>query len=168
MRKIKKPGRLTVKHPFLKGLSSDHKEKLLKLGSKAALSKGDVLFNRLEKADQFYLLLKGKVDLIGSEQDVRFDRELERKVFQTLSAGDVVGLSWVLSPYRWSFDAVVRQDCQLLVIDGVRLRKLMAQKPIFGYEIYKRMVPIMNERLVAARVRLQMFGATPFSQAEGG
>lgn len=168
MKKVKKAATPKIKHPFLKGLPKKVSDSLLVFGKKISLPTGKVLFRDSEKAEQFYLILKGKVNLLGHEQDVRYDRELSSGVFQTLGAGDVVGLSWVLAPYRWRFDAVVNQAADFFVIDGVRLRKAMAKDHEFGYAVYSKLVPMMNHRLVAARLKLQMFGGKPFSQAEGG
>jgi len=168
MKKIRKAVLVRIKHPFLQGLPVEIKNKLLTFGKKISLPKGKVVFRDSEKAERFYLLLKGKVDLIGVEQDVRIDSELAKRVFQTLGAGEVVGWSWVIAPFRWRFDAVVQQDADLFAVDGLRLRRAMEQNHELGYEIYKRLVPIMNERLIASRLKLQMFGTKPFSEAEGG
>jgi len=168
MKKTKKTATVQVKHPFLQGLSKTAKETFLKLGKTVSMPAKKVVFRDSEKAEQFFLILKGKVDLIGVEQDVRYDQDLERRVFQTLGAGEVVGWSWVIAPYRWRFDAIVTQDAELFVADGVRLRKAMEKDHELGYEIYKRLVPLMNARLIAARMKLQMFGSQPFAEVEGG
>lgn len=157
-----------VKHPFFRGLSDDFRNQITKLGKVTEFAKGKTVFRDGGKAEHFFLILKGKVNLIGVEQDIRFETEPEKRVFHTLGAGDVVGWSWVITPYRWRFDAVVEQNAELLAIDGVRLRRTMQVDHELGYEVYKRLVPIMNQRLIASRLKLQMFGAKPFSSAEGG
>jgi len=168
MKKLKKAAAVKIKHPFLQDLPAKIKDQLLTFGKKISMSKGKVVFRDSEKAEQFFLILKGKVDLIGNEQDVRYDSELERRVFQTLGTGDVVGWSWGIEPYRWRFDAVVKQDADFFVMDGVCLRKAMVKDHELGYAVYSKLVPIMNQRLIAARLKLQMFGTQPFSEAEGG
>lgn len=156
------------KHPFFKGMPDAFRSSVIKLSKVIELTKGKTVFRDGGKAESFFLILKGKVNLIGVEQDIRFETEPEKRVFHTLGAGDVVGWSWVITPYRWRFDAVAEQDVALLAIDGVRLRKLMLKDHELGYEIYKRLVPIMNQRLIASRLKLQMFGGKPFATAEGG
>jgi len=157
-----------VKHPFFKGMPDAFRDQVTKFGKVTEIAKGKTVFRDGGKAEYFFLVLKGKVNLIGVEQDVRFEAEPEKRVFHTLGAGDVVGWSWVITPYRWRFDAVVEENAELLAIDGVRLRKAMLKDHELGYEIYKRLVPIMNQRLIASRLKLQMFGAKPFASAEGG
>lgn len=168
MAQLKKSAASAIKHPFLRGLPEKIKSQFLKFGKTVALEKGETVFHDGGKAERFFLILTGKVNLIGVEQDIRFETESEKRVFQTLGPGDVVGWSWVITPYRWRFDAVVAQNAEFFVVDGVRLRKAMAKDHDMGYEIYKRLVPIMNQRLIASRLKLQMFGAKPFATAEGG
>jgi len=157
-----------VKHPFFRGMSDAFRNQITKLGKFIETAKGETVFRDGGKADYFFLILKGKVDLIGVEQDIRFETESEKRLFHTLGAGDVVGWSWAITPYRWRFDAVVAQNAELLAIDGVRLRRAMQIDHELGYEVYKRLIPIMNQRLIASRLKLQMFGAKPFASAEGG
>lgn len=132
------------------------------------IPKGQVIFQDGEKADCFYLLLKGKVNLLAEEQDVRFDHEPKRGVLQTLGLNDVVGWSWAIFPYRWRFDAVAKEPVEMMVVNGAFLRKQMEKDPKFGYEIYKRLVPVMNQRLIASRMKMLMFGGKLFQTAEGG
>lgn len=156
-----------TKHPFLKGLPQKYRDYLSKLTKTVFLPRGETVFRDGGKAEHFFLLLKGKVDLVGIEQDVRFEAEPEKRLFHSLNAGDVVGWSWAITPYRWRFDAIVAQDAELLAIDGARLRKAMKSDHELGYAILKRLLPIMNQRLIASRLKLQLFGAKPFASAEG-
>lgn len=157
-----------VKHPFFRGMPENFRNQITKLGKVVEAPKGQTVFHDGGKAEYFFLILKGKVNLIGVEQDIRFETESEKRVFHTLGVGDVVGWSWVITPYRWRFDAVVAQNAEFLAIDGVRLRRAMQMNHELGYEVYKRLVPIMNQRLIASRLKLQMFGSKPFSSVEGG
>ncbi len=157
-----------IKTPFLKGISPKFRDLLFQKASVKEFSEGDFIFKDGEKADKFYLVLKGKVNILAEEQDVRFDTESTTGILQTLQKGDVVGWSWVIPPYRWRFDARAAADTQLLVFDGERVRKLMAKNNSFGCEIYRRLAPVMNQRLVASRLKLQIFGGRPFSTVEGG
>lgn len=168
MSPVRKAQVAKIKHPFFKGLPDVFKSQITKLGRVIEMGKGETVFRDGGKAEHFFLILKGKVNLIGVEQDIRFETESEKRVFHTLNAGDVVGWSWAITPYRWRFDAVVDQNAQLFVIDGVGLRKAMTKNHDLGYEVYKRLVPIMNQRLIASRLKLQMFGSKPFASAEGG
>jgi len=156
-----------VKHPFFRGIPEAFRNQITKLGKVVESPKGEIVFRDGGRADYFFLILRGKVNLIGVEQDIRFEAESQKRVFHTLGPRDVVGWSWAITPYRWRFDAVVEQDAELFAIDGARLRRAMQIDHELGYEVYKRLVPIMNQRLIASRLKLQMFGAKPFACAEG-
>ncbi len=157
-----------ITHKFFKGLPAKFQKTILQYASEVTIPKGGEVFTNGAKAECFFLILKGKVNLLAEEQDVRFDTESNMGILQTLGPGEVVGWSWLIPPYRWRFYAVPVTDTQLLVIDGVGLRKKMEKDHELGYEIYKRLVPVMNSRLIASRLKLQMFGGRPFSTAEGG
>lgn len=157
-----------INTPFLKNLPKKYQTLLLKKAGISKLEKGAYIFRDGEKAIRFYLILKGKVDLLSKEQDVRFDVESNTGILQTLVKGDVIGWSWVIPPYQWRFDAKAGEACELLVIDGLEVRKQMAKDHAFGFEVYKRLVPVMNQRLIAARLKFQLFGGNVFAAAEGG
>lgn len=165
--KAKKAAGKKVSHRFFKGIPSKY-EKLIQANSSViTLPKGEHVFENGRPANSFFLILKGKVRLLAEEQDVRFDTEAKMGLLQELGPGEVVGWSWVIQPYRWRFFAVAFTDVQMLVVNGVALRKAMAKDHLFAYEIYKRLVPVMNDRLIASRQRLQMFGGKPYHTAEG-
>lgn len=168
MLKIMKKPVKKITHPFFKAFPAQHKKLTLENSFLAQVPKGEAIFRDGGKADSFYLILKGKVNLMAEEQDVRFDRESTSGVLQTLGSGDVVGWSWAIYPYRWRFDALAAEPVEMLVVNGAFLRKKMEKDPVFGYEIYKRLVPIMNQRLIASRMKMLMFGGKPFHAAEGG
>lgn len=168
MPKPKKSSAVQIKHPFFQGLSSAVKSKIFKLGKVVSKKSGKTIFRDGDKAQHFFLIIKGKVNLIGVEQDIRFEAEAEKRIFQTLGGGDVVGWSWVLPPYRWRFDVETQDDTEFFMVNGARLRKEMEKDHELGYEIYKRLLLIANQRLIASRFKLQMFGSKPFTQAEGG
>ncbi|MBU3759240.1 MAG: Crp/Fnr family transcriptional regulator [Candidatus Omnitrophica bacterium] len=156
-----------ISHRFFKGIPAKY-EKLIQANARViTLPRGENVFENGRPANSFFLILKGKVHLLAEEQDIRFDPEAKLGVLQELGPGEVVGWSWVIKPYRWRFFAAAHTDVRMLIVDGVALRKAMAKDHLFAYEIYKRLVPVMNDRLIASRQRLQMFGAKPYLTAEG-
>lgn len=157
-----------ARHPFFKGMPQQLQKMILKDASIITLAKRNDVFTNGAKAECFYLILKGKVDILSEEQDVRFDTEAKMGVLTSLGAGEIVGWSWLIPPYHWRFHAVTQTEAELLVIDGVSLRKKMEKNHLLAHEIYRKLVPVMNNRLIAARLKLQMFGSKPFATAEGG
>src|SRR5664279_626194 len=75
-------------------------------------------------------------------------------VVDTADAGDVVGWSWLVPPYRWLFDARAVEPTGAVSFDGRCLRGKCDQDPHLGYELMKLVTQVMFSRLTAARVRL--------------
>lgn len=165
---LKKTASKKVSHPFFRGIPAKYADLIHKNSTVVSIERGEHVFENGRRADSFFLILKGKVRLLAEEQDVRFDTESKMGLLQELGPGEVVGWSWVIKPYRWRFFAQAHTDVQMLVVNGLTLRKTMEKDPLFAYEIYKRLVPVMNDRLIASRLRLQMFGSKPYHTAEGG
>lgn len=157
-----------AEHAFFKGIPPAFKKEILAGSEIVRLLKGSQIFVNGTHARGFYLLLSGKVSILAEEQDVRFDPELSLGLLQMLGPGDVVGWSWLIPPYQWRFNAAAETNVTLIAIDGARLRRRMEKDHALAYHIYRKLLPVMNERLVAARLKLQMFGAKPFAAAEGG
>lgn len=157
-----------IRHPFLKGMPQKCQNVLFQGAEVIDLSAGYFVFQDGGKAEQFFLILKGRVDILTQEQDVRFDLESSLGVLQTLGPGEIVGWSWIIPPYHWKFNARVKEDARFLVVDGKNLRQRMTKDYTLAYEIYKRLVPVMNARLLASRIKLALYGSKPFSSEEGG
>jgi CRP-like cAMP-binding protein len=108
----------------------------------------ELLFRQGDAADRFFLVKSGLVaiELYAPGRDPI--------VVEQVYDGDVVGWSWLVPPYRWSFDARAVEPSSLIDIDAASLRERFAADPILGYEVIRRFVPVMARRLSSARERL--------------
>jgi hypothetical protein len=88
-------------------------------------------------------------------------------VVDTADAGNVVGFSWLVPPYRWLFDARAVEDTGTVAFDGRCLRSKCEQDPRLGYELMKLVTQVMFGRLVAARVGLLDLYGTGGTTATG-
>jgi len=107
----------------------------------AILSAGDV-------ADRLHLIVDGDV-AIGLQAPGAPPATL-----QTIGAGDVLGWSWLLPPYRWAFDATAVTNMRALTFDAPRLRAAMADDPAFGHALLSRLLEAITDRLQATRLQL--------------
>lgn len=105
----------------------------------------ETIFRVGDPADSFYLLLDGEATV---EVPAIEGPQLE---LQALGAGAVLGWSWIIPPYRWSFQARARTPVEAIEFDGKAIREHCEQDPHFGYEILKRFSALMSERLEHAR-----------------
>jgi CRP-like cAMP-binding protein len=115
---------------------------------KAHFPKGSYVFREGELANRFYLIQDGKV---GLETAAAGSLKLP---LQILSAGDVLGWSWLFPPYLWHFDARALEETTSIAVPGTRLREMCEADKNFGYEIMKRVADVVVHRLQASRLML--------------
>ncbi|HZD66607.1 MAG TPA: hypothetical protein VE152_10970, partial [Acidimicrobiales bacterium] len=72
---------------------------------------------------------------------------------ETLGPGEVVGLSWLLPPYRWQWDARAIEPVGAVAVDAACLRATCDRDPRLGYELMKRFALVMEARLHRARLK---------------
>jgi CRP-like cAMP-binding protein len=134
-------------HPFFAGLDSDTLELLAGCATNVHFGPGEFLFREGGPAEAFYVLRHGRVSL-------EMRTPTEDVVLDTAHDGDVVGWSWLVAPYRWTFDARATEDTSAVAFDGVCLREKCEQDAVVGYALLQRVVQVMASRLHSARVRL--------------
>jgi CRP/FNR family cyclic AMP-dependent transcriptional regulator len=113
------------------------------------------LFHEGDPADEFYLIREGAVALEISAPGQA------AKIFLTLGEGELTGLSWLVPPYRWTFDARVTKPLRAIGIDARCLRTKCDSDPRLGYEMMKRLAVLLVKRLHATRLQvLDVYGRT--------
>ncbi|MBI4388292.1 MAG: cyclic nucleotide-binding domain-containing protein [Candidatus Omnitrophica bacterium] len=135
-------------HEFLKGLDAGYSKTLLECASPVQFHADQFIFREGEAANWFYLITHGKVaiELHGPDRG--------SMIIETVEAGDVIGWSWLFSPYKWHFDARAIVLTRAIALDGRSLRERCDRDPAFGYELMKRFTNVVVDRLEAARIRL--------------
>ncbi len=140
--------RIVAEHPFCQGLESYYVDLLAGCASNVRLHAGQHLFREGGEANQFYLIREGKVAL-----EV-FAPSREPIITETVDGGDVLGWSWLVPPYRWHSDARVVEPVCALAVDGKCLRAKCERNHDLGYELLKRVVDIVGQRLESTRLRM--------------
>jgi CRP-like cAMP-binding protein len=145
---------LLTEHPFFRDLTQSDIGLLTGCAKNARFEAGQVIFREGEDADQFYLIRNGKVAL-----EV-FTPGRGSAPILTLGAGDVLGWSWLIPPYKWRFDARAIETTRAFTLDGKCLRGKCDNDPRLGYELLKRVAAIIADRLHATRLQmLDVYGA---------
>ena len=140
--------RIIAEHPFFDGLESYYTGLLTGCASNVRFSAGSYIFKEGEEANHFYLLRAGKVSLeILAPQS-------KPLTVETLEQDDVLGWSWLVPPYIWTFHARAIQETRAIAIDGKCLRTKCEQNHDLGYEVLKRFSQLMVRRLHATRFQL--------------
>jgi CRP/FNR family transcriptional regulator, cyclic AMP receptor protein len=137
---------LLREHPFLAGLPEPWIELLSNQAVHRSWPSGQRLFEEGGQADRFWLIRRGTVSLDHSLR--------ETLVVETLGPGTVLGWSWLFPPYRWHFGAVVVEQTQAIELDAGNVRRRCEKDPALGYELSKRFMAVMLDRLQSTRNRL--------------
>lgn len=137
-----------AEHPFTRGLEERHVALLTGCAANVRFDPGQTIFHEEEEANHFYLVREGKlaVELFAAERGAI--------TILTVEAGEVLGWSWLVPPYRWKFDARALEPTRAIALDGKCLRTKAEQDHDLGYELLKRVAQIMGERLQATRLQL--------------
>jgi CRP-like cAMP-binding protein len=135
-------------HPFLMGLSAEFMATLVGCASNVTFKEGGYLIREGEVAQDFFLIRTGRVAL---EMDTS---ERGRLRVQTVGPGEVLGWSWLISPFRWHFSGCAVTEVRAVALDGKCLRQKCELDRSFGYEMLKRLSGVMERRLEATQRQL--------------
>ena len=155
MVKIDGLDKLLAEHPFFKDLDASVRELIAGCAANEVIHPGDYLYREGDVIDKFYVIRHGRVAL-----DVYVPGK-NPLVIETLQEGDILGWAWLMPPYKAAFDARAEQLVRAVSLDAACLRKKCEDDHMVGYEIYKRFLPIVAERLKAARMQLTDLYANP-------
>lgn len=135
-------------HEFFSGLDKRGKKFLANSAENIKIEQGEVLFQPGASADKFYLLREGHISVrvpavMGPPLEI-----------QNLKTDQILGWSWLIPPYRWSFQALALEDSDLLEFDGSIILAHCEEDPAFGYALMKLFAGLMSERLDRARQKM--------------
>ncbi len=135
-------------HTTFSNLDPAHIEILVQHSQERSFVVGDMLFRQMDLAEHFYILLDGSIKV---QVPAIMGPAL---VVQTLEASDILGWSWLIPPYKWTFEARAELDSRVLVFDGRALLQHCETDNNFGYTLMKIFAGLMSERLHSARLKM--------------
>ena len=135
-------------HPLLRGMHPHQISVLAGCVSPIHFDPGQMIFRTGELADRFYLIESGTILIEGKVLDE------PSVIIDTISAGDILGWSWLFPPYLWHFDARAREPTMAFSFDTTVLRQHYSEDLTLAHELFKRMSEVMVRRLQAARRKL--------------
>ncbi|HEY9368542.1 cyclic nucleotide-binding domain-containing protein [Streptomyces sp.] len=129
-------------------LSADQRARLLQCADPVDFPEGTRLFEEGGYADRFWIVRTGTVTL-----DVRVPGK-RPAVVDSVSAGELLGWSWLFEPYRWHFGAEAMTRVRADEFDAATVRMMMDADPSFGFALDHFVGQLLAHRLFSARVRL--------------
>jgi CRP/FNR family cyclic AMP-dependent transcriptional regulator len=139
---------LLARHPFFSDMSEKARGLIAGCTVNRVFHDGEYIQREGDPSDHFYLVRHGSVAL---EINLPTRKPL---VIETLQDGEVLGWSWLVPPYRVRFDSRAVGLVRTFCIDGSCLRGKCEQDCQLGYEFYKHFLPVVVDRLTAARLQM--------------
>ncbi|HET8996905.1 MAG TPA: cyclic nucleotide-binding domain-containing protein [Acetobacteraceae bacterium] len=140
--------RILGEHRLFAGLGQPFLELAAGCAKNVRFDPDDFLFHADDPADWIYLVRHGRVALEIATPHGGTIR------FETVSEGEVVGLTWLLPPYRWGYDARATELTRAIALDARCLRDKCEADHDLGYEVLKRFLPVLVQRLQATRLQM--------------
>jgi len=145
--------RIVLQHSFFAGLGPEFAAAISGCARNLRFARGDYLFREDEPANEFYLV---RHDTAALEMHTPGRQPI---VLATLGVGDILDASWLVPPYRWTFDARASELVRALGVNARCLREKCEADHDLGFELMKRFAGAMGERLRAARLQvLDVYG----------
>jgi len=146
---------LLAGHPIFADLGEEIITTVVGCSRLVAFAEGALLVREGEPANTFYLVRRGRVSIEVHEA------RRGPLVIETVGPGSLVGWSWLVPPYRWTFDARALEPVGAIAVDGACLRAKAAADPVLGFALLGRVSQELLARLQATRVRLLDLYASP-------
>ena len=113
---------------------------IMDIAASESYSEGDVLFQEGDPADNFYVLLKGRIKLILGQTG--------QAVYIVSNAGEAFGWSSLIGRTSYSASAVCVIPAKLLKFERSKLQKTIEKDPVNGIVFFKRIAELLGNRLV--------------------
>lgn len=134
--------------PLLRDLEPEGLDFLESVATEVEFSAGDVIFEEDETATSFYLISSGKVGL-----EVSFPTK-EPHLIETIGPGEMLGVSWLFPPARWSWTARALTLTETVAFDADAVREHLREDRNLALHVYGTVAAEAVRRLHATRVRL--------------
>ncbi|HSD26325.1 MAG TPA: Crp/Fnr family transcriptional regulator [Vicinamibacteria bacterium] len=129
---------------LLAGLAEEEAAQVLALGSRIALSAGQVLFNLGDAADSLFVVESGRVALTLPLRVRDGQRDV---LIEERSPGQALGWSALVPPHRFTLKAAAAIDSEVLVLPRVALFEHFAAHPAVGYAVTRNVSAVVGHRL---------------------
>jgi CRP-like cAMP-binding protein len=139
---------LITEQPFFAGMRPIHLERMSYYARRSVFRAGARIFSEGAHANRCWIIREGEIRL-----DARLPDGSDVAI-ETLGPGSVLGWSWLFPPYTWQYGAVATEATLTIEFPGAELRQLCAGDPELGYELTRRLMSVVVERLQATRARL--------------
>ena len=141
-------------HILFRGISEKDVRSIAEFSREENFKKETFIFETGSPADAIYLIIKGRVS-VEMHEPVRGSLILE-----SLTRGQLLGLSWLTQPAHWVFDARCLDEVTVIRVEAKELGEFCDSHTEAGYIIMKNLALLIRDRLQATRLQLMDIYAT--------
>lgn len=131
-----------------RALPAEHRQRLMATALEGSFPSGARLFEEGGRADRFWIIRTGTVDL-----DMRVPGR-RRAVIESLGHNELVGWSWLFTPHVRHLGAEAVTPLRAYEFDAEIVRTMCQEDPEFGRTVVRWVGEVVAHRLQAARTRL--------------
>ncbi|MFF3849811.1 cyclic nucleotide-binding domain-containing protein [Streptomyces sp. NPDC002328] len=132
----------------LQALPAEHRHRLMGFAREVSFPQGERLFEEGARADRFWIIRTGSVDL-----DMRVPGR-RAAVIETLRHNELIGWPWLLAPHAWHLGAETTSPVRAYEFDATAIRSMCRDDPAFGASVAEWVGGVLAHRLRATRTRL--------------
>jgi len=127
-------------------LSDEQREAVAKLAEAECLYPEYTLFEENEPAENLFLLAQGEVEVLYTVSEggpARVDQ---------MGAGDIVGCSALVPPFKYTSTTRSLTEIEVLMIDAQDLRDLMHEDCPLGFSIQQHIIRLLMDQIIDFRL----------------
>ena len=129
---------------LLKGLKSSDAEEVLALARRTAVRSGAELFRLGDEANDLFVVSRGRIRLTLPMQIRTHEEDV---MVEERTAGQTVGWSALIPPYRFTLKATAPLESEVLALSRESLKQHFAAHPEVGYIISLNVASVAGQRL---------------------
>ena len=135
-------------NPVFRRLTTEEMKMIIDLSETETYGAGDVVFVQGDPAKKLFFVEKGRVGISLQPTSTR------QVTVTTEYQGGVFGWSALMPPQIYTASARCFDDCELLAVDGAKLRELCYREPTIGVKAMEGLALLIAGRLDNARLQL--------------
>ena len=127
-------------------LSVEQREAVAEFAKAECFYPEHTLFNENALGEYLYLLAEGEIEVlydIGEAGPSRVDQ---------MSAGDIVGCSALVSPYKYTSTTRSLTKIDVLAIEAIALRELMHEDCPLGFSVQQHIIRFLMDQIINFRL----------------
>ena len=144
---------------IFRAMNKSFVKKIMNVSTTESYEQGDLLFKQGDLANQFYILLKGRIKLTLGE--------IGRSVYIVSHAGEAFGWSSLIDRETYTASAECMTLVKLLRFDQEKVLKTLEENPANGLVFFKRLADILGNRLLHSYEMLSTAAQTEESLSFG-